>query len=159
MIPMKSKNKRLICILVIVLSIGWILLMVGLSIYKDRTPVRSKENQLSAMKDTIQGPLSALSIEKNTVDFGNISGDTVLSAQFILHNESLNPLIIEYVNPDCSCTNYSISKYRIESKDTATVHLNVDTRNKAGSQVLRSVIKANIKEEMYMLTLRFNVIR
>ena len=156
---MKAQNKKLTCILVIVLSIGWILLMIGSSIYKGHTPVRSDENQSAAIKDTMQGPLSELSIEKNTVDFGNISGDTVLSAQFILHNESLNPLIIEYVNPDCSCTNYAISKYRIESKDTATVHLNVDTRNKAGSQVLRSVIKANTREEMYMLTIRFNVIR
>ncbi|MDD4033177.1 MAG: DUF1573 domain-containing protein [Bacteroidales bacterium] len=156
---MKTKNKKLICILVIVLSIGWILLTVGSSIYEGHTPVRSIEHQSPAVKDTMQGPLSALSINKNTVNFGDISGDTVLSAQFILHNESLNPLIIEYVNPDCSCTNYSISKYRIESKDTATVHLNVDTRNKAGSQVLRSVIKANTREEMYMLTVRFNVIR
>lgn len=156
---MKTLNKKQTCILVIVLSIVWIILMIGSAIYEGYAPVRSKENQSSAIKDTIKGPLSTLSIEKNAVDFGNVSGDTILSAQFILHNESLNPLIIEYVNPDCSCTNYSISKYRIESKDTATVHLNVDTRNKAGSQVLRSVIKANIKEEMYMLTLRFNVIR
>ena len=39
-----------------------------------------------------------------------VPSDTILKAHYMLYNVSDNLLKIEYVNPDCSCTDYRLSK-------------------------------------------------
>ncbi|MDR0560488.1 MAG: DUF1573 domain-containing protein [Prevotellaceae bacterium] len=43
-----------------------------------------------------------------TVNFGNIHSDTVLKAKFLFVNSGVETVEIEYVNPDCTCTGYSL---------------------------------------------------
>lgn len=104
-------------------------------------------------------PLSSMKIENSVVNFGIIERDTVLSADFKLINTGKNDIVIEYINPDCKCTNYSITKMVILPKDTSIVTLQFDTHGKNYDQTIYTTLKANTEEQMYKLLLKANIRR
>ena len=104
-------------------------------------------------------PLSSMKIENSVVNFGIIERDTVLSADFKLINTGKNDIVIEYINPDCKCTNYSITKMVIPPKDTSIVTLQFDTHGKNYDQTIYTTLKANTEEQMYKLLLKANIRR
>ncbi|WP_084135159.1 DUF1573 domain-containing protein [Rikenella microfusus] len=65
--------------------------------------------------------------------------------------------VVYYVNPDCSCTGYTLSKPVARPGDTLSIALRLSTRHKIGRQKLYTVVRANTAEQMYRLLLKADV--
>jgi hypothetical protein len=85
------------------------------------------------------------------------SGDTV-TANFNFTNNSNEKVTIEYVNPDCVCTSYSISDKILEPNDTAYIKLDFATSGYYGKKKVPAVVKANTKSKFYMISLIVDII-
>lgn len=90
-------------------------------------------------------------------DFGNVSSDTLLTARFDFINIGDNDLIIDYVNPDCTCTGYFLRNDTIAPGDSAYIELELATKNKYGEQKIYTTVRANTFTRFYKLTLTANV--
>lgn len=148
---MKSKPFTVICLSVIVGAAIWII--VGW--YNLRT-----QNTFDAVGQDVAAdslPPATLEFEQQIADFGRVSPDTLLSATFIARNTSANDLVIHYVNPDCSCTGYNLSKTTTLPGDTLSITLQLDTRGKRGHQRLQTTVCANTHVQMYSLILKADI--
>jgi hypothetical protein len=96
-------------------------------------------------------------IRKKVIDFGVVKSDTLLNARYYLINNSDSVILINYVNPECTCTNYYVSNYSISPHDSIFIDLTLDTKNKYGEQKIYTIINANTKTKMYKLTLKANI--
>lgn len=101
--------------------------------------------------------ITKLSFINKRADFGNVPPDTLLVQTFNFINTGNNNLIINYVNPDCICTGYTLSEDTILPGDTAHINLKFDTHNKYGSQKIYTIVSANTKPKLNKLTLLANV--
>ena len=108
--------------------------------------------------DNVQFPLTDISI-LNKIEYyeGNCSTDTTISARYVIRNIGNNPLVIQYVNPNCSCTKYTVSKQITSPGDTVSVVLNMDTYGKTGRNTVTATLKANTAQELYILRLVANL--
>ena len=96
-------------------------------------------------------------IIKPVIDLGSVPSDTVVSVDFAIINIGRTTLKVDFVNPDCMCTEYKYSKKPILPGDTLLLTLKVNTKNKIGEQSLITIIKLNTKEELYKIMLNMNV--
>ena len=76
--------------------------------------------------------LSEMKFINKRFDFGDVSDDTLLIADFSFVNISNNDLIIDYVNPDCTCTGFFLSNDTVCPGDTAFIQLQLNTEGKHG---------------------------
>ena len=93
------------------------------------------------------------------VDFGEVTGDTILTAKYILKSSGVHDLVINYVNPDCSCTNYSLSKDTIMPGDSAIILLEFSTKERLGPQKIYATVSTNTLDRFYKLILKVNILR
>lgn len=77
----------------------------------------NRNNQSNLSKEI---ELTDIIFKNKIYDFGKVSNDTILSAKYYFKNIGTNNLIIEYVNPDCICTDYFLSKDTIIPKTQLT---------------------------------------
>ncbi|MCH5305750.1 MAG: DUF1573 domain-containing protein [Rikenella sp.] len=91
------------------------------------------------------------------MDFGHVSADTSLVATFVARNTGTEDLVVYYVNPDCSCTEYHLSKPIAHPGDTLTITLRFSTRHKIGEQKLYTIVRTNTEEQMDRLLLKADV--
>lgn len=98
-----------------------------------------------------------LDFQPKVINFGTVHNDTVLTAKFVLKNISKNKIDINYVNPECSCTDYYVSKYVLNSNDTASIILTVNTAGKFGKQKIYTIVNYGEKEAMKKLTIKCDV--
>lgn len=91
------------------------------------------------------------------VDFGNVVQDTVLNATYFFKNSGNEVLYIYSVKPDCTCTDFKISKNEIMPGDSANICLVLNTESKYGKQKIYAIVHANTKVKFYKLTLKVNV--
>ena len=99
-------------------------------------------------------PISNLKWKNKIYDFQKVRQDTIITARYTFYNTCDKDLIIQYVNPDCNCTTYQLSKKMIPVNDSAYIELSLNTKNKIGKQHLYTTIKANTKAQMYKLILK-----
>ena len=102
--------------------------------------------------------VSKLNWGSRTIDFGNVTQDTVIKAAFNLYNHDTIPLIIHYVNPECGCTDYSIKSNIVKPNDSTQIILLLDTKDKQGYQRIITTVCTNSKEKFSKLTLKGYVI-
>lgn len=120
----------------------------------------SRDNGLAKSTSAISNdsiPMSEIKILNPTIDFGTVYRDTILTARYSIANTGINPLIIYYINPDCSCTSIEYNRKPIMPQDTSTVILTLNTKDKIGSQTLHSVLKVNTEISLYKLTMKVDV--
>lgn len=101
-------------------------------------------------------PMKGLSFQKKVIDYGKVSNDTTLVAKFIMKNVTSEKITINYVNPECTCTSYYVSKYEIQPNDTASVVLTVDTSGKFGKEKIYAIVNYGEKK-MSKLTVKCDV--
>lgn len=101
--------------------------------------------------------LSEMKFINKRFDFGDVSNDTLLIADFNFVNIGNNDLIIKYVNPDCTCTGFFLSNDTICPGDTAIIQLQLNTEDKHGFVKIYSTVRANTLTRFYKLTLTANV--
>lgn len=122
----------------------------------NKKKIRTEEYELGIKKET--EIFADLKFDKRIYDFGDVSGDTTLIAKYYFKNTSNNNLIINYINPDCLCTSYKISKKFITPGDSAFIQLEFNTKGKIGKQKIYTTVSANTETKMYLLVLKANII-
>ena len=85
------------------------------------------------------------------VKFKDISEGDTISAKYIIRNTGEYPLYLLSVIPECSCTSHSVEKKLLSKGDTTAIILNFDSKNKGGFNNIRTIIRANTKEQMHKL--------
>ncbi|MFV0507592.1 MAG: DUF1573 domain-containing protein [Bacteroidales bacterium] len=99
-----------------------------------------------------------MNIPKRVYDFGIInSSDTTLVAKYYFKNIGNENLIIKDVNPDCTCTNHSLSNSIVSPGDSAFIELEFNTKGKFGMQKIFTTIKANTEAKMHALILKVDI--
>lgn len=86
-------------------------------------------------------------------DCGYVSPDTVLIASYPFTNPSSDTLYIEYVNPDCSCTGFSLSDSVVPPGGSGEIVLRLNMKGHKGSTIVMAVIKANIPDKFRAIRL------
>ncbi|PZV83602.1 uncharacterized protein DUF1573 [Algoriphagus aquaeductus] len=89
---------------------------------------------------------------------GNIDKDTLIEGRFVLKNFGKQDVKINYVNPDCTCTNYDISKDYIPVNDSIILTLRFDTSGYTGDQNLTAVISTDSEIKFYKVQMKFTII-
>ena len=100
-----------------------------------------------------QEEVSDLKFVSKIYDFGLIKRDSIVTALYTFSNIGDHNLIIESVNPDCTCTGYTLSKDTIMPQDTAFIQLTLDTHDKYGEIKAYTIVTANTNAKLYKLTL------
>lgn len=155
---MKNKAYTIVCLLAIAGAAVWI--ATGWLSLRNRKQNTAAETSPDASAPAAAGdttPLATLRFDTRTIDFGNVPSDTLLATRFVLRNTGDYPLVVYYVNPDCSCTGYTLSKPVARPGDTLSIALRLSTRHKIGRQKLYTVVRANTAEQMYRLLLKADV--
>lgn len=93
---------------------------------------------------------------KKVIDYGKVSNDTTLTATFIAKNKSSQGVIINYINPECTCTGYSVSKYKIQPNDTVSITLTIKTVGKFGKEKIYAMVNYGQKK-MTKLTVKCDI--
>ncbi len=153
---MKNRIFIAVCLTVMGLALVWILYVLC---YKSKDIVPLPVSSQFEEETQVPEALTSMSVDKYRVDFGDVVGDTLLQAKFTLRNSGENDLVIHYVNPDCHCTGYSLSKNVIAPSDTASLVLKFDTAGKVYEQKIVTTLSANTPDQMYRFTIKANVIR
>ncbi|MFV2016515.1 MAG: DUF1573 domain-containing protein [Candidatus Heimdallarchaeota archaeon] len=119
-----------------------------------------RKERLSSLNDSRRlTELTNIKFDTKLVDLGEIKeGDTTLTGRYIFKNTGSHPLLIEYVNPDCTCTDYEFTKDTISIGDEGFINLTYNIKNKIGNQKLYAVVKANTDASFYKLILKLNII-
>ena len=100
--------------------------------------------------------MNGLAFQKKVIDYGRVPNDTTLVAQFIMKNITSEKITVNYVNPECTCTSYYVSKYEIQPNDTASVVLTVKTTGKFGKEKIYAIVNYGEKK-MSKLTVKCEV--
>lgn len=95
--------------------------------------------------------------DSKIVDLGAVNEGDTLVGKFSFVNKSNSDLIIEYVNPDCICTSFTISEKKIRPGGHGLITLFLDTRGKVGEQKVYAVVKANTKSKFHRIIMKATV--
>ncbi len=101
--------------------------------------------------------LTKLEFTQRMVDFGKVSTDTLLVAEYNFKNKGTHDLVIEYINPDCICTDYKLSSKEVAPQEKGTIQLIFNTKDKIGQQKIYAIVKANTEDQFYRLLLKADV--
>ncbi|MBL7473296.1 DUF1573 domain-containing protein [Robertkochia sediminum] len=102
--------------------------------------------------------LTKIEFEEKLIDFGDvISGDTTLTATYVIKNIGKNPLLIEYVNPDCTCSNFEFTMDTIKENERGLIKLDFNIKNKIGLNKFYATLRANTNSKFYKLTYMVNI--
>lgn len=98
-----------------------------------------------------------ISIRNKFRNLGDVQAGTILKEKYYLKNNTDSTIHIIRVNPECSCTSFKVSSYKILPKDSVYVELTLDTIHKRGIQTVYTIIKTSSKISMYRLALKANI--
>ena len=161
---MKNKLFVFCCISLIAISVGYtVYSCINKNTSKKSTwqkydfPVSPPQHDTDS--PTKKLPVSSLEFDNLIVDFGDVSNDTTLVATYVARNTGKNDIVIAYVNPECTCTSYHISKTTLPPNDTLSIALTFDTKGKINKQLVYATVRANTEVEMHKLLIKANVIR
>lgn len=102
-------------------------------------------------------PVTSMMIRDLNPNEQDLSQDDTLNAEYSLINTGEDTLFILNVNPDCICTDYSLSSEFASPGDSISLELMVDLENKYGENLVHVVIEANTEKRMEMIRLPFYV--
>ncbi|MDR2953816.1 MAG: DUF1573 domain-containing protein [Prevotella sp.] len=92
-----------------------------------------------------------LRLSADIYDFGNIHKDSIYQGSTIIKNTGGTPLVIRSIEPDCGCTDVSLSKMTILPNDTSLMNFSFKTFNKYGKQENYICIIANTDSLIHLL--------
>ena len=104
---MKKYILEIICSIVIILSLSFIVTLRFCNLDIKSSASQYDQDNVDIV-DKVQIPLTDISILNNIEYYEGIcSNDTTISARYVIRNIGNNPLVIQYVNPNCSayCNN------------------------------------------------------
>lgn len=113
-----------------------------------------QRNQIATKSVEGNNTISNIKWDVKTIDFGNVSQDTIIKGCFNLYNQDTLPLLIYYVNPECNCTDFSVSSYLINPQDSSQIVLHLNTEGKHGYQRIITTVCTNSRQRFFKLTLK-----
>ena len=151
---MKNKWLNIICgvfILASLIVIAWSLI----SISEKQSNGSRRFVNISKLND----PLTEVTFDEVLFDVGKITVDSTIRQRYSFINSGIYPLIVYYIDPDCNCTNYEISKNIAMPNDSIIITLTIDMKDKRqGIFMLNSVVQLNTKKQFYLLRLIGDVV-
>lgn len=147
---MKSRTSFCICLIFCLLTLTFAFSC------KNSSDKVSSHNSKSAVIESFDK--SELSIPRKKIDLGKVKSNATVQGIYSLHNSGETLLKIEYINPDCTCTGFSLSKKEIEPGDSAILILKMSTKNKEGDTKVHATISANTETRLYQVILTATVI-
>lgn len=130
---------------------------------KERNEDDKKEQsiEISApiLNENSNKKMTELSFKSKLLDLGEVSKkDTTVIAIYEFTNTGTEDLIIENVNPECSCTNVEFTKGKISPNEGGIVKLSFNIKDKIGKQKLDAVVIANTEDKFYRLLLKVMIV-
>ncbi|MCF0039414.1 DUF1573 domain-containing protein [Dyadobacter sp. CY399] len=98
-------------------------------------------------------PVFTLS-DSSTYEFGTIQEGVVVEHDFKFRNDGEYPLILNNITSSCGCTTPEWPKDPIGPKQTASIKVRFDSKNKTGPQVKTITVYANTEPAYTELRLR-----
>jgi len=99
-----------------------------------------------------------LEFSEYSVDFGTVKEGTLLSTSVTVYNRGISELTIRSVRTDCSCTNATLDKRRIEAEDSATLYLSLDTHGKLGTTENYAILETNTDSVIHYISISSEVV-
>ncbi|HET8860117.1 DUF1573 domain-containing protein [Marivirga sp.] len=115
----------------------------------------NSENNQDVQKEN--NLLTTIRFDNEIIDFGDVKQGDTLTARYSFKNSGANDLIIDYVNPECGCTSYTISQKRILASDSGYINLVIDTYDKIGNVNIYAIVKSNTKDKFNRLLVKANI--
>ena len=125
-------SRKFVWVSVGLIAVVWSFFFFWKLISKKDDVVTKLESRV--VEDTFckQLPLTEVRIKNKVVKLNAVRTGEKVTARYVLYNTGNNPLFIEYVNPDCSCTGYEVSDSITFPGDSLQIMLKFDTTGKAG---------------------------
>ena len=112
-----------------------------------------KENKNESGQAGGKLPVMAL-LDSASYDFGTIQEGQVVEHTFKFRNEGEYPLILNNITSSCGCTTPEWPKEPIGPKETSSIKVRFDSKNKSGPQVKTITVYANTEPAYSELRLR-----
>ncbi len=149
---MKNKSwQNIVLWAILILSVAWIVFFLA----SRRQHNGETNNPDSFRQDSVR--ITTLTIDNPSVDFGRVSQDTLLKADITVKNTGNADLYIFSLTSDCTCTMSDISSRFARPEEELTIHIEIDTKNKYGSNTARTTFEANTEEKIYIIKLQYQV--
>lgn len=107
---------------------------------------------------SVWGTIISLRSYHLSVDVGTARKDSSVTGKYYFTNTGTKRLVIDFVNPDCSCTGFYLTKKEIEPGDSSCLVLKMSTKNKEGDIQINATISANTPTHFYKVSLIAKVI-
>lgn len=73
-----------------------------------------------------------LALEKSTIELGSLKKDSELESEVIVRNTGKKELVIRYVQSNCSCLSYTLSKMALKEGEDVVLKLKLKTPSRPG---------------------------
>jgi len=93
-------------------------------------------------------------VDSSSYDFGTINEGAVVEHDFKFRNDGEYPLILNNITSSCGCTTPEWPKEPIGPKQTSSIKVRFDSKNKSGPQVKTITVYANTEPAYSELRLR-----
>jgi len=127
-----------------------IIILVAILSYCNKA---SKQNTIHEF--SIENTKTRIEFSKRIIDFGALSNDTDVQAEFSIKNIGAVNLIIYEVSPECSCTGYKLDNDTILPGNFTKLLVNFNTKGKGeGLQRKAIIIRSNTEKEYNTLFIK-----
>lgn len=147
-----SSRQDIVLWAILILSTAWIVFFL---VSSRRQHKEETGNPVSSQQDSIR--ITRIIVDNPTIDFGRVSQDSLLKADITVKNTGDADLYIFSLTSDCTCTMSDVSSRFAKPGDELTIHIEIDTKNKYGSNTARTTFEANTEEKIYIIKLQYQV--
>ena len=106
-------------------------------------------------------PLTSVEVVNDRLDLGPVPSDTVVFHEVLLVNSGTDSLRVEFVDPDCNCTGYTLTPCSVAATgDSLRLTLEVDMHKKQiGKFMLNTVVGMNTEKHLHRIVILGDVIK
>ncbi|WP_276786296.1 DUF1573 domain-containing protein [Paraprevotella xylaniphila] len=152
-------NKKVIWIFISLLVLVWGFFLFWRLTSKEKSMSVVFPTQEDIGKTSEKGlPLTNLRIKEKIIKLNAVKAGEMATACYTLYNTGKNPLFVEYVHPDCSCTGYEVNDSLAIPGDSLQIVLKFNTKGKVGVNFMNAVVRANTSTALYKLGFVVNVL-
>lgn len=137
---------------ILILSTAWIVFFL---VSSRRQHNAETSNPETLQQDSIR--ITRITIDNPSIDFGKVNQDSLLKADITVKNTGDADLYIFSLTSDCTCTMSDVSSRFAKPGEELTIHIEIDTKNKYGSNTARTTFEANTEEKIYFIKLQYQV--
>jgi len=131
--------------------LNYSLLLGFVILFSCKGKLKSNSKILSLAANSNNMPI--LTLLNKRIELGKVKKDSSVTGKYYFVNTGTKRLVIESVNPDCTCTGFYLTKNEIESGDTSCLLLKMSTKNKEGDIHINATINANTPTRFYKVSL------